>query len=92
MEYDITTEFTNEKALRDTTGLMIGLMFKDVTGSNELLEETQLAIGNDPERLWGMLGTLLNLLHNYVGNNHGPTGWKELVDHLCDKLDIPVPE
>ena len=92
-KFDIVAEYTNQKALSDTTGLKIGKMFKEITGSNELLLETMYAIGDDNERLQGMVGTLLNLLYQYVSNNGNDTGnWKVLVDHLCSMLDIPSPE
>lgn len=93
MRFDIVAEHTNQKALSDTTGLMIGRMFKEITGSDELLIETMIAIGDDNERLQGMVGTLLNLLYQYVSNNNNnPGNFKVLVDHLCSMLDVPAPE
>ena len=91
--YTILDDHTNDKALTDTTGLMIARMFKEITGSDELLQETAIAIGDDNDRVWGIAGTLMNLLYQYVTDNGRDTSrWKELVDHLCSMLDIPSPE
>jgi hypothetical protein len=92
--FDITSEYTNDKALRDTTALMIGRMFKAATGSNELMQETTYSIGDDQDRTWGVAGTLMNLLYQYVTDNDKcPQNWQVLIDHLCTLLpDIPAPE
>ena len=77
------------KARQDTTALMIGMLFKQGTGSNELMMETMHAVGDDVERLQGMVGTLLNFLYAYVTiSGTDPTRWQTLVDHLCETLDV----
>lgn len=84
---------STEKARRDTTALMIGRMFKDATGSNEMMLETIHHLEHDNERLLGVIGNLMNIFHAYVtGNGADPLRWKAIVDHLCETLNVPVPE
>lgn len=85
-------ERSSDQARRDMTALMIGRMFKDVVGSNELMVETMLTLKDDPERMEGCIGSFLNILHAVVtGNGQAPHKWKELVDYLANTLNIETP-
>lgn len=86
-------ELSSEPARRDMTALMIGRMFKQTTGSDELLMETAMAIGDDADRWQAVSGTLLNIFYAYVtGNGKDEFRWKEIVDHLCSTLNVGPPE
>lgn len=85
-------EISSEKSRKDTLALMIGLMFKKTVGSDELLIETSIQIGDDSERWQLMAATFMNLLYAMsTGNGAQPHKWKELVDHLCGTLNIDTP-
>lgn len=84
---------STEQARRDATALMIGRLFKDATGSNEMMLETIHHIEGDGDRMLGIIGNLLNIFHAYVtGNGQDPLRWKALVDHLCETLNVGPPE
>lgn len=88
----ILGETSSLKARQDTTALMIGKLFKEATGSNELMMETILLINDDSERLQGMVAVLLNLLYESITQRRTqPLLWKELVDYLCTTVDIQPP-
>jgi len=87
------SELSTEPARRDMTALMIGRMFKQTTGSNELMQESMLGIGDDVERLQAVVGSFLNLFYAYVtGNGQDEIRWKVIVDHLCETLNVGPPE
>ncbi len=86
------SEVSTEKARRDTTALLIGKLFHAGTGSHELMMETMMTLREDPERMEGVIGTLINLLYSYVTvSGQQEIRWKQLVDHLCDTLQVEVP-
>jgi hypothetical protein len=82
------------RARQDGVALMIGMLFKDATGSNEMMQETIGAIEGDGDRMLGVIGMLLNVFHAYAtGNGADTLRWKALVDYLCTTIpDLPAPE
>jgi len=77
------------QARRDTTALLIGLLFREGTKSNELMEETLYAIGDDSERLQAIIGSLIGILHSYVTvSGTQPSRLQELVDHMVETVDV----
>lgn len=87
------TQVATEEARRDTCALMIGMMFYKTVGSMELMQETLNSYGDDPERLQGVIGVLLNYTYQFATMSETqPHRWKELTDHLASTLNIETPE
>lgn len=86
-------DVSSEKARKDMTALMIGVMFYHATASKELMQETMIHLREDPERMEGVIGSLLGIFYAYVtSNDTQPLRWKTIVDHLCNTLNLDVPE
>ena len=83
---------SSEKARKDTPALLIGRLFYETTKSHELMIESMIHLRADPERMEGVIGTLLSLLYSSItGNGSQPHRWKELTDYLCETLNIDHP-